>query len=293
MIEILGVSIDRLTILGEPVDNMMDSLAHNPMVVSQKIAQYPYRYQWHFQDGSILQLADKSSGIAGIRFEFNPNNWDSPHKKDSYIIRILKLITQPRLSRIDIAIDLKGIDFNRVRLTDRQSRKEAVYKGRDKAIETYYFGTRRSDMYIRIYNKAREQGREHYNDSDWWRCEAQINGELADAFDIIDPFEDIVITEGAQDLSEYNISTKAMLYYLRANPEAISELSVNVRTKYKELLLATAKHSELSLSQIYQTKKRDLMEEVKMWKSLTANSAIDNWIQTEEELALIDELRIS
>lgn len=266
--ELLNVSIDRLTFLGAADHEMIQGLAHNPFVSRQRVAEYPYRYQWHMMDGSVLQLADKNAGIPEIRFEFNPNNWDSPYKRDANIMSIMRCIINPKLSRIDIAMDIKGYDFGQATITDTKSRKEALYKGRDKSIETYYYGTRRSPVFIRIYNKAREQGLKHYSDNDWWRAEAQINGDLAEEFHVINPFEELHITRPSP-LDDYGIQTRAMLEYLRNHPEAIHELSKNVKTKYKELLLATAEHEEIRLSQLYEQKKEHLRQEVNMWKNLT------------------------
>lgn len=299
--ELIGFSIDKLTILGDAVEHLVESLTFNPMVVSRKMAQYPYKYQWYMIDGSLLQLAEKNADIPDLRYEFNPKHWDTPYDKDyditfnserfgrltldgdissknSNIMSILRLIKSPRLSRIDVAMDFKGLDFSKVKITDKNPRTEVQWRGKDKSIETYYFGTRRSDSFLRIYNKARQEGKAHYSDTDWWRCEAQINAKMAEDFDKFNPWEDIVITYVDDGLVDgENITTKAMLFYLRANPEAINELSINVRTKYKKLLLESSKQIEVSLADIYEQKKVTLIKEVTMWKSLTAKIETINW----------------
>lgn len=275
--ELIGASIDRLTILGSYEKNVkepdkpyiLQALTFNPMVKKIGKADYPYRTSLYMVDGSIMQIADESAEVAPVRYEFNPNNWDSPYTPDSAIMSILKLIINPRLSRIDIALDIAGFNFNNCTVTDARSRQEHIIKGRDKAVETAYYGTRRSEEMVRIYNKWREQGRKmDGNDSSWWRVEAQLTGDAAEDWEERDPFKDLTITTAGED-KDLDMPTQAMLFYLRSYPEKINELAKNTKRKYQKLLMASSTQTEISLSDLYQTKKNDLVAEVRMWKSLT------------------------
>jgi hypothetical protein len=278
-LELLGISIDRITFVGGAYESLLDELSVNPYVRTLKTAKYPYKYQWHMVDGSILQQSEKGAGIPELRFEFNPNNFENKHN-DKHIMSIMRIMRDIRLTRLDIAMDFKNLDFSKCKIIDKKVRKRANYYGLDSKIETMYFGTRRSDMYIRIYNKAREQGLKNYGDSDWWRCEVQLNGDMAEAFSLINPYHDLSITI-PRTMDTHDIRTRAMLHYLNTYPDAITELSVNIRPKYKELLAATNEPIKIDIAEIYEHKKRDLIEEVNMWKNLTMNTTDWELVETD------------
>jgi hypothetical protein len=274
MITLMKASIDKLSIVGDIDETLIDNLGHNPFVKHRHFAKQPYRYQWQMIDGSVFQLKDQNETDRG-RYEFNPNNWENPNNPDMHVMSILRLFKRCRLTRVDVAFDFSGIDFTKLNITDRKSRKESIYKGRDKKTETFYFGVGESNEQVRIYNKAREQGREQYggNDTEWWRVEAQLRADKAEGLETENPFADLTLTTTSQRL-DYDIKTRAMLNHLRAYPDDIKELGKQARAKYRELLLATDEHLEISLTEYWENEKSNLLEQVAMWKNLATNNVI-------------------
>lgn len=110
-----------------------------------------------------------------LRIEFNPSKL-----KLAEISLLLQLIGLRRLqssniSRIDVAIDY-GRKLNPLAFFDKFIRKHSVYWGKDSGAQSVYLGSKKSDKFIRIYDKRLEQ-KESFNvdvDGSWWRVEAEI-----------------------------------------------------------------------------------------------------------------------
>lgn len=92
---------------------------------------------------------------------------------------------QAHLARIDVACDLEdgSIPFKRLwRYTYNSMyicRSKCLPDMRCKRTEIIYFGSEKSDRFLRIYNKALEQG---IPDTDWLRFEFQLRNDNATSF---------------------------------------------------------------------------------------------------------------
>ena len=60
------------------------------------------------------------------------------------------------MSRLDVALDVFGKDLTFLRLA-RPRVKSSYIMGSDSVLESQYYGMRKSDVMIRIYNKGRER----------------------------------------------------------------------------------------------------------------------------------------
>lgn len=276
--EVVNVSVDNLTLVGGISDkSLLDELKVNPFVKWQSRAAYPYDYQWVMQDGSILQMAMKNNDIRPLRYEFNPNHWDSEYKRDGNIMSILRMMKNPSITRNDIAIDVIGEDLGKYNWVDMKSRKRILHEDGVRNLETLYIGSSRSDSRLRIYNKSKERLDKGVDPPHkiWWRVEAQLRGEDASGYLDINPFSDVACLKktivGAS--GEYDLQTEAMIYYLSQFPEKINELGKNSRTKYKQLLAATSEQvSEDSFSQIYEDSKSAIREIIETFLNLTVRT---------------------
>jgi hypothetical protein len=282
-LEILDVSVDRLTFVGGVRDRReLDGLRFNPFVRGQGRAKFPYDYSWYMEDGSILQLAQPNSDVRPMRYEFNPNRWNRASMKDMHVMSILRLMKNVVPTRIDVAIDVVGDDLGRYEWRDMKSRSRQLFQDGVGRLETLYIGAASSDSRLRIYNKKKEReakgseiGQAHEH---WWRVEAQLRGEEAERFMEINPFSEIAVTrdydiEADGKFSDYDIRTRAMLFYLEQFPKAITELAPNSRSKYKQLLAATKKqHSETSFMGIYEDSKEKVREIVDEFRNCTFTS---------------------
>jgi len=97
-----------------------------------------------------------------------------------------------RCSRIDLAIDTKNEGLS-IRYLAKLTRKNLAtmpikayshIKSSDGG-ETLYLGSRTSELFMRIYNKAAEQGNKPENPNDWVRIELECKGSRAAQIGVI------------------------------------------------------------------------------------------------------------
>lgn len=97
-----------------------------------------------------------------------------------------------RCSRIDLAIDTKNegmsirtlANFTRKNLSTMPIKAFSHIKSSDGG-ETLYLGSRASELFMRIYNKAAEQGNKPENPADWIRIELECKGSRAAQIGVI------------------------------------------------------------------------------------------------------------
>jgi hypothetical protein len=264
------ISIDNLTILGSPSKDALNLLGKNPFVEKQWLSPTAmYHYNYLCIDGAFVQVTHHSASSLQIRLEFNPNRYKTKSGERA-LMSILRCITDPETSRVDTAIDFYGEDFALYQFHDFKNRKKQVIYSRSGRPETIYLGARSSDEQIRIYDKGVEQKIGHQ--ALWWRVESQVRKEKARAIEY-NPFEKVLATK-EKEIEDYDISTRAMLEYLRSKPERMAELSKNARTKYKQLIAALGEPFKLDFSTLYEQKKDDLLRQVDSWLSLCNISMI-------------------
>lgn len=284
--EVLNVSVDRLTLVGGIADKReLSLLSVNPFVKGQGRAKFPYDYTFYMQDGSVLQLGSPTGDVRPLRYDFNPNKWEQKSMKDSHLMSILRLMKNVSPTRIDVAIDIVGEDLGRFDWRDMRARKREVHTDGVGRVETIYIGSERSEERLRIYNKKKERQDKGFeyevNHEHWWRVEAQMRSEAANNYLEINPFKDVLLTrkwlmdKDGEILDHYDVRTKAMLYYLQQFPDAITELAPNSRTKYKQMLAALSPQvSEDSFAQMYEDSKDQVREVVDTFVNCTMTTFV-------------------
>lgn len=280
------VSIDNLTLVGIPVKTASQT---REMLLNmgfiQQFWQTPYkRYNDNYLllGGGMLQITHETGFVDSdgytvhqIRLEFNPNNISMYKQLQKEYLRLIKLIKEPKVTRRDIAIDLRGIDINDYSVIDYSGRKRVEYKKSSMELETLYFGSKHSDERHRIYNKAVEQGLDHELGIKWWRVEAQLRKEKAEMRGY-NAFTRMKIVY-KNDYKIHDIRTRAMLFYLQANPDSFKELSVNARTKYKRLLGSTVEELFIDLEGMMAEAKGELHGEVESWLNFSPRESSLNF----------------
>ena len=148
---------------------------------------HPYRYHSELSNSFDIQwgLVDPQAGRDSVKIEYNPDKVDS---LDSLFPILVMLscynVQRAKFTRIDHAVDYKEKilpgRFWRDRVTDG-----GMYYGKT-GIETHYCGSKLSDLYLRVYNKALEtlktesKGKSKaeraalqasYGNLQWWRAE--------------------------------------------------------------------------------------------------------------------------
>lgn len=268
------VSLDNITIVGIPVKTASQTreLLINMGFVNQ-FWQTPYkRYNDNYTliGGGMLQITHETGFVDNdgytvhqIRLEFNPNKISMYKQLQKEYLRLIKLIKEPKITRKDVAIDLRNIDINDFSVIDYSGRKRVEYKKSTMELETLYFGSKHSDERHRIYNKAVEQGLDKELGIKWWRVEAQLRKEKAEMRSY-NAFSRIRIVH-KNDYGIHDIRTRAMLFYLQANPDSFKELSVNARTKYKRLLGQSIESMYIDLEGMMDEAKKELQAEIESW----------------------------
>lgn len=107
-------------------------------------------------DGNDGSYFEYSASKYCFRVEFNPNECDLSSVKNllKYFSEFGLLASDIRLARLDVAIDYKAAIDPALCICDRM-RKSFLAIG-SSGIETVYFGSRSSQNYIRLYDKAKE-----------------------------------------------------------------------------------------------------------------------------------------
>ncbi len=117
----------------------------------------------------FLVQADPYDGSkAFMRFDWNPSRFSNAQLKDIKLqlydlLNInwpVKLISLGRVTRLDIAVDLRGIHIDDLVIHNKWSRAMGLYTGADGRTETIYFGKQTSSQLCAydLVKKAKEKG---------------------------------------------------------------------------------------------------------------------------------------
>lgn len=278
------VSIDKLSIVGEDAGTFETTVNDSSFdfIVGHSLAKFPYRRNFKCADGSYINYGTDLESVMPIKYEFNPNiivaSKENIHKRN--VVRILRTMKYPKITRFDLAIDLKGIDLSRFDIRDKNSRKFNIYYDASGRMETLYIGARTSDLRIRIYDKAREQKDE--SGEQWWRIEAQLRTSACDMLNgnlgefgsctpqTYNPFEGIEIyskfSNGLERVE--NFKERIFIKHLQENPLDLQFLSKSSRHRYKKILATLESDQDkykIDLGEIYQTNKADIDKKLNDW----------------------------
>lgn len=264
------MSIDRITICGNILGDLEGFLKDCIATEGRSQAKYPYRDTIYFNDGSVLQIAEKECVRAGkikeLRYDFNPNN--AGHEK--LHMQVIGLMYDAHLTRVDVAFDVHDVDMKRWRWIDSKGRPYNVYYSGSGEVETWYVGGKESEVKIRIYDKAKEQ---KIKDKVWWRVEVQLRKESATMLGIhkgdadINPFKHVTpVING--NFPELDIKSRAMVSYLIDHPEGFSELSSKTRAEYKKTIRMIGSWECIDFYHIWQKKYSLVASELASWLAL-------------------------
>lgn len=262
-------------------------------------SNFLYQQNFSFPDGTFFQYGEFQNDNHA-RLEFNPN------KCDQVLIRkITSRLKYPKVTRLDFAVDYFDIDLSRYIFDSNTARTTERISSRSGKLETLYIGSRRSDKFTRIYDKAKEVNKRKKKEEEdeviveghWWRVEAVVKdfsstvekevytknsiGETVKEVQKVkvdgnlfkNPFE-VLISERKEKMSDgLKTSEKAMLFYLQHNPSEWDELTPNTRKKYKYLEFAYSYELiDRQPHDLFEKEKNRLAKELESW----LKPAIDN-----------------
>ena len=238
----LEISIDRITVVGDlkkdQSKNLNRELKFNSYVQLYETGEE--RFKADIPNICHVEydfLKGKSLDRKNMRVEFNPNNLNDEHKQMIYDLFISKMVSRS-FSRLDVAFDT-DIDLSSyyAYMSGQHAQmKKTIFYGKDGSPETKYFGTRKSDRYIRIYNKKQERKdnadvevmSEHL-----WRVEIELKRSMVDYWN--DSFDDLHILKPNWKIIKRS-SDRAMVFMLLNDEEEWGKLERRTKNKYKNLI---------------------------------------------------------
>ena len=163
------------------------------------------------------------------------------------IIRIVMLMSNVHLTRIDIAFDFINCKYAGMRHvlikpgttnTNYKDLQEVDFHGRSGAFETKYLGKRRSLSMVRYYDKLVEQAKAHVsipkNVESWERLELQLRGDRSSQWvEQSEKMLDLFKLPEVETLD--NITDKVNLLILTEHPEIFKDFSKEKKAKYRKM----------------------------------------------------------
>lgn len=267
------LTVDRLTIVGNKIDYKLQNVIASSLLVNGRCrTQYPYDWRYELVGGGVLEIGSLENQ-SDIRLDFNPNSVKTEEHKNM-IKELISTMKNVRITRVDPALDLKGIDINDYVIIDSLSRKYNSWHSGTGRLETYYIGATMSDVRIRIYDKALEQGEK----GDWWRIESQLRREHAENYSLFNPFENITLVKKDVDLSHIkNFKEKVFIKHLLENQNDLFRLSKPTRLRYKKILqdLAGSDSTKIDFFNVYESYKNIIDKVIKDYTEIsTPNNVI-------------------
>lgn len=257
LLEPFNVSLDNVTIVGDKSRYIKfeQVLANSVLWTERYRAKYPYEWNWNGIDGSFLQYTNENN-FKNIRIEFNPNKCSTDE-----IIKVLRSMRNSKLTRVDLAFDFE-VDLTEFTIFDSIKRKETVIKGTDRKIETIYFGSRASDLQIRIYDKSREQ---NLSDRTWWRIEVQLRNDILDFVrnGSVNPFFGLRIFKPVYNGLHWR--DEAVIRAMLETDYFVGKMEKTARSRYKKKITNLKASDELELINLFEKYKQHLLYDITKW----------------------------
>ncbi|WP_449456572.1 replication initiation factor domain-containing protein [Streptococcus suis] len=266
--EKIGVSIDRLTLLVDVFNPifLIDDLRNALMKELQGRVEYSVRstdyknfsLEYVTEDGESVNLIYFEVSMKGeilLRLDFNPNTLKEYGAMDIWkkIILFLRLQSDEiRLSRFDLAFDILNLPSVVMIKHVKGGTKSIFYYGRASELETVYWGSRASNVQVRLYDKNKERlqkGKLTNVDLEdnpyWWRFEMQLRTKMINA-DMVSEVMERLQNFGVYDYSKLGgnraftyifLQDESMLPYVFDNlsREGIRKSKHRLRKRLREL----------------------------------------------------------
>lgn len=235
------VSIDRITVVGKLETTLQD--LNNWLGKAWLFRNGAFEFVREDDDGNTEHLAwleENKFKQHDWRLDFNPNHITEYERLE--VSRVVQKLGQPHFSRLDIAFDVfndpLAMNYRLYRWNVKEMMIE-TYKGRQKRVETIYWGARKSDQQIRLYDKYVEQRAKNKQIpagvEQWARLELQLRGKkptewLEAAKTMLDQFK-------LSDLQKIeNVGDRNAIFSIEHGMSDWADYSKNYRTKLRKLI---------------------------------------------------------
>lgn len=146
---------------------------------------FSYTHGAIFPDTGLWVMWSPNKPSMGLHLIYSGQTLRNMRERGLPPDKLLKAIVgfQVKITRVDLAIDLTGVNLNLSRIKDAVVMHK--YEGRERKYDSHessddgfsiYVGAPSSDRRLRIYNKAAEQGMERKH---WFRAEVQLRRKVA------------------------------------------------------------------------------------------------------------------
>lgn len=215
--------------------------------VGTRIRDYAYNYVYKGAYTSVYigycHNSEKRGKKTRYSIEFNPNKIDDKLRMFLYEFKERFIKPDSILIMIHYAVDLYDVDINQV-IIDKQ--KKQIYKVFDGPKgRTYYIGEYGQDGYLKVYDKAKEQGKE----GKWTRIEyyLRIDKSLKALEGYVPKGLDLTGVYILKDVE--SPEDKALIYALRNGVITLHDLS---RYKRRRLESACMEKFEIDKKEVVQ-----------------------------------------
>lgn len=245
--EKIEVKLDRVTVVGSFLigPDELDDIFYEQKWQKSYTRDNDTLYELHRRTGDVDEIKAvvvKNPHQTTWRLDTS-NHLDEGEKRS--VRRILLLMKDKHLSRIDVAFDFINCKFAGMRhriFKPNVSTSEIYFTkicGRGKQIETIYAGRRKSLSQIRYYDKKRERKAAKQPIADdiesWERLEIQLRGRRSNEWisrskEMLECFK-LPIYKKIE-----KVSTRLMLQNLVDHPENLALLPERTKVRYRKLI---------------------------------------------------------
>jgi hypothetical protein len=233
------VKLDRITVSGVLPNWSLQDIHDETGLIPRDGAMFLEREDKDGNTENMAFMAESPFQREHWRLDFNPANLTAD--ETAVLGRVINNIEQAHFTRLDIAFDVFNDDlamkYRVYRFNTREDVIETI-KGRNKSVETMYWGARKSDQQIRLYNKLVEQKNKQKPIPDgvesWARLELQLRGKkpaewLNSATEMLNQFK-------LANLQVVSAKDRAMLYALTHDIIDWQEIALATRSKYRKMI---------------------------------------------------------
>lgn len=233
------VKLDRITVSGVLPNWSLQDIHDETGLIPRDGAMFLEREDKDGNTENMAFMAESPFQREHWRLDFNPANLTAD--ETSTLGRVIDNMEQAHFTRLDIAFDVFNDDlamkYRVYRFNTREDVIETI-KGRSKSVETMYWGARKSDQQIRLYNKLVEQKNKQKaipaGVESWARLELQLRGKkpaewLNSATEMLNQFK-------LANLQMISAKDRAILYALTHDIIEWQEISVATRSKYRKMI---------------------------------------------------------
>lgn len=252
----IKVKVDRITVAGELPNWTLQDIYQETGLIPRDGALFLEREDADGNIENMAFMAENQFQRDNWRLDFNPANLTAD---ETMILRnIVQKLEKAHFTRLDIAFDVFNNDlamkYRVYRFNVREDVIETI-KGRNKSVETLYWGARKSEQQIRLYNKLVEQQKKHQPIPDgvenWVRLELQLRGKkpnewLQSATEMLNQFK-------LDNLQKLSYRDRAVLHGLTDETIAWQELAKATQARYRKMI---------KQSEGFETQLADEMKEV-------------------------------